>query len=46
MVQKLIGDLLTITHWLGQLVGGILPQTPGLDPTALYCGSLSNVALA
>jgi hypothetical protein len=34
------------THWLGQLVGGILPRIPVLDPRALHCRSLSNVALA
>jgi len=46
MVQKVNGELLTITHWLGQLVVGILPWIPSLDPRALYCRSLSKVALA
>jgi len=34
------------THWLGQLVGGVLPRIPGLNFRALYCRSLSKVTLA
>ena len=46
MVQKVNGELLTTRPWFGQLFGGILRRIPGLDPRALYCRSLSNVALA
>jgi len=46
MAQKVNGELLTITHWLGQLFGDILPPFPRLDPRALYSRSLSKVALA
>jgi hypothetical protein len=45
MVQKVNGKLLTVTQWLGQLVGGILPRIPGLDPRTLYCSSLSKLTL-
>ena len=34
------------THWLGQLVAGILPRIPALDPRAVYCRSLSKVELS
>ena len=44
--QKLNAELLTITHWLGQIVGGILPRIPGLDPRTFYCRYFSKVALA
>jgi len=37
-VLKVNGELLTVTLWFGQLVGGILPRISGLDPGALYCG--------
>jgi hypothetical protein len=34
------------THWLGRLVGAILPRIPRLDSRAIYCRSLSKVVLA
>jgi len=40
MLEKVNGELLTITHGLGQLVGDILQRIPGLDPRALYCRSI------
>jgi hypothetical protein len=36
MAQKVKSELLIITHWLGELGGGILPRIPELDPRALY----------
>jgi hypothetical protein len=46
MAQKVNSELLAVTHWLGQSVGGTVLRVPEFGPRALCYKSLCKVALA
>jgi hypothetical protein len=46
IAQRVNSELLPITHWLGQSVGGILLRVPEFGPSALCYKALCKVALA